>query len=457
MITTHAKLSILIKITLILSQLFVDVVVVFVVVADKNKMPQLTKVQESLNATLLIVALLCSAFCVVPESTVSSSSHAGLHRLFSDDYADFSSQDTSERVSSLDDMLKSLQKIVDAYYSAPIAAAAHVHHILDKGNVTDPILSLGYRPSSGFSVVEISVPVSLSKSIEDTVHSLMKAHPGDCIVTACLSFDILVERDGEVEQWRGEWSGEVDVHHSFMQLEGRLSRFRETAEPNYWIGFVVVWVAACCYSLSIRSTPALTVIYLIHICAAVSVAVAQFATGELDAACDARKLLVALSCCASCGAVSWYTLQRLPRVCIVQRALSAAATHLWWYVIGVAPIFFAFAVAGSVLFSSDDDHFGTIARSSVTLFCAIFGDSLLDIFTAMDELEDQWMWWFMSRAYFIGFLGLFITNILNVALSVMQDAVAVAEHKLDLQACSEVTNSQGRKTIPVDHLLDLLA
>ncbi|CUE70788.1 membrane-associated protein, putative [Bodo saltans] len=413
----------------------------------------MSKFRSIVTVGKLFLALVCSIFFVAPQATAFASVHSALTKLFSETYLDFSNQDLSMRLVSLSDMTTQIQSLVDAYFAAPSHSVGQIRHLIEGEGIQLPTLSIGYRPNAG-SIVEIKIPLEFNlDSAATAVGSVTKTHPGDCILTVNLRMSVIAETHVGLQVWDGEWSGTVDVHHSFMTLRGRFSQSKQEMQWTL-IGLSVAWIAVSAISWVIRSSLLDGAIGILHICAAGSCLL--FPLGTTDFMLDVSRLLVATACFASCNVLSWFTMQSiLPSVCIAQRALSTASGHLWWYVVGVAPIFFAFAVAGSILFAVDEKNFGTVSRSFVTLFCSVFGDSLIDIFTTMDEFSSSWTWWLTARFFFCCFLGLFITTILNVALSVMQDSVAVSEHKFILAQNS--SHQPVTKEVCVDKILDLLA
>jgi hypothetical protein len=403
------------------------------------------------NSGLLLLAVLSAILCVSPQTEESAGVRSALLKHFSETYVDFSRQALSVRLVSLDDLTSEFQKIVDAYFAAPSESAGEIRHLTNEKKLQLPVLSMGYRPSTGASIVEVSSPLEFgSSALSKAVNEFTKSHPNDCIVTANLEIFLVVQTTSGAQTFKGMWSGTVDVHQSFMRLQGRFWR----PELGYqWIMCAVAstWLAACSISWYFRDTFLEAAIAGLHMTAAGSCLLSALSIGNQDVS----KLLVAVACFVSCNVLSWFTMQSiLPAVCIVQRALTTASGHLWWYVVGVAPIFCAFAIAGSLLFSVDEVNFGTVPRSFVTLFCSVFGDSLIDVFTAIDEFNTNWVWWLSARLFFCCFLGLFITTILNVALSVMQDSVAVSEHRYIL---SQSASPPAARMIRVDKILDLLA
>lgn len=111
----------------------------------------------------------------------------------------------------------------------------------------------------------------------------------------------------------------------------------------------------------------------------------------------------------------------------IRRTLLVVGPRVGAYVVGVLPIFVGYALCGMALFGGHE-LFATLGDSCLTLFCALFGDSLIDIFTVIDQHSSVAMQW-IAKLYFVSFLVLFITNMLNIGLSVVQDAFAAAQRR----------------------------
>jgi hypothetical protein len=114
-------------------------------------------------------------------------------------------------------------------------------------------------------------------------------------------------------------------------------------------------------------------------------------------------------------------LQTSPRFYVLMKALGTALPHLGLYLVGVLPIFVGFAICGTAVFGGFTQTFSTLPNSMVTLFCVLNGDSLLQMFTTIDQTDFIPLRIF-SRVFLVSFLGLFICNVLNIALSIVQDS-----------------------------------
>ena len=135
-----------------------------------------------------------------------------------------------------------------------------------------------------------------------------------------------------------------------------------------------------------------------------------------------QTLLLGLSTMFSCLLLISF-LETSPKLYILMKVLSTALPHLMLYLVGVFPIFFGVAICGTAVFGGFTELFETLPKAMVTLFCALNGDSLLDIFSAIDQTDFAFLQLF-ARIYFCAFLGIFICNVLNIALSIVQDSYA---------------------------------
>jgi hypothetical protein len=70
-----------------------------------------------------------------------------------------------------------------------------------------------------------------------------------------------------------------------------------------------------------------------------------------------------------------------------------------------------------------NDTFGTVPRSMVTLYCLLNGDSVLQLFTEINQTSFFPLRLF-SRLFVMVFLAYFINNALNIALAIVVDAYA---------------------------------
>jgi hypothetical protein len=87
--------------------------------------------------------------------------------------------------------------------------------------------------------------------------------------------------------------------------------------------------------------------------------------------------------------------------------------------VGSAPLFFGFALSGTVWFGYIHQNFGEILNSLVTLMCLMHSDDLRNIFNRVFAI-DLWTR-FLSRIYLYSFQFIVFTIILNIFMVVLQE------------------------------------
>lgn len=160
----------------------------------------------------------------------------------------------------------------------------------------------------------------------------------------------------------------------------------------------------------------------------------------------ATTLFLGFSTMFSCLMLISY-LQTAPRFYVLMKALSTALPHLGLYLIGVMPIFAGFAICGTAVFGGFTVTFETFPNSMITLFCALNGDSLLELFTIIDQTDFPLLRLF-SRLFFASFLGLFICNVLNIALSIVQDSFT---HVKEVYEVCQFDHEETEKQLSREH------
>ncbi|KJE88457.1 hypothetical protein CAOG_00111 [Capsaspora owczarzaki ATCC 30864] len=95
------------------------------------------------------------------------------------------------------------------------------------------------------------------------------------------------------------------------------------------------------------------------------------------------------------------------------------------FIITALPVFLGFALAGVALFSELTELFGSLDSAAVTLFAVINGDSVLQVFTTLDEKAD-FTYRAIARVYMYTFCVLFITAIINVFIFIIEDGYRLA-------------------------------
>eukprot|EP00759_Apiculatamorpha_spiralis_P018523 PhF_6_TR24844/c0_g1_i1/m.34271/K04994/MCOLN3; mucolipin 3 len=109
-----------------------------------------------------------------------------------------------------------------------------------------------------------------------------------------------------------------------------------------------------------------------------------------------------------------------PSYYVLMKTMSRALPHLLLLLVGVVPIFMAYALCGVAVFGSYCPWFATLDQAIVTLFCVLNGDSIRDSFVALSQTDNYTMKFF-SRIYLYSFVCVFIYNVLNVTLTIVQD------------------------------------
>jgi len=102
-----------------------------------------------------------------------------------------------------------------------------------------------------------------------------------------------------------------------------------------------------------------------------------------------------------------------PRLALVTRTLSAASVDLCHFLIVFCAIFFAYALAGNVLFGREVDEFSHLERSILTCFSILMGDFNI---AAMDQ-TGRWL----MTLWFTTFMGLVLLTVLNMLLAIIMD------------------------------------
>jgi len=88
------------------------------------------------------------------------------------------------------------------------------------------------------------------------------------------------------------------------------------------------------------------------------------------------------------------------------------------FLLGVSPIFFGFALFGTIYFGNKIKMFGTVGSSMTTLFAIMNGDVVLDTFDAM-ELHGFHV---SGKMYLYSFISLFIYVVLNIFIAIVEEA-----------------------------------
>lgn len=134
-----------------------------------------------------------------------------------------------------------------------------------------------------------------------------------------------------------------------------------------------------------------------------------------------------------------------PRFYLMAQAMTTALPHLGMYLVGIFPIFFGYSMCGVAVFGGMSDNFGSVWQSMRTLYCMLNGDSLLDIYNTTNQSNFVVLRWFLYL-FMLTFLLVFIGNILNIALAIVQDSYT---HVCEVQQLEEAVRQKrpnARKT-----------
>lgn len=98
--------------------------------------------------------------------------------------------------------------------------------------------------------------------------------------------------------------------------------------------------------------------------------------------------------------------------------LKWGAPRVLQFVLGVSPIFFGFALFGTIAFGPQVKAFGSISQSMMTLFAVMNGDVILDTFDALDLHG----FGTLGKIYLYVFISLFIYVVLNIFIAIVEEA-----------------------------------
>lgn len=157
-----------------------------------------------------------------------------------------------------------------------------------------------------------------------------------------------------------------------------------------------------------------------------------------------RNLLIGTTFFCQC-VLALSHLSSSPEYNTILRVITFAVPDLCYFIVGIVPLFVGFALLFYVCFGSQTESgFGTISRSFQALFAASNGDSVLQLFTQINQAEYPAMR-IMSRLFFIMYLLYFCGHAQNVIMGIIQNAyVRVAEiHELQ-QTAKEAAEKKDR-------------
>ncbi|EQC37168.1 hypothetical protein SDRG_05394 [Saprolegnia diclina VS20] len=117
--------------------------------------------------------------------------------------------------------------------------------------------------------------------------------------------------------------------------------------------------------------------------------------------------------CATCVGY----LEHNPHFYSIVLTLRWGIPKVLYFLTGVSPIFFGYAVFGSIVFGDRVDGFGGLAQSCITLFSIMNGDIILDSFDAL-KLDFP----ILGAAYLYSFIALFIYIVLNIFIAIVEES-----------------------------------
>lgn len=88
------------------------------------------------------------------------------------------------------------------------------------------------------------------------------------------------------------------------------------------------------------------------------------------------------------------------------------------FLLGVFPIFFGYALFGTIYFGNKVEEFGSLSSSMITLFSLMNGDVIMDTFDAL-ELH---LFFASGKVYMYSFISLFIYVVLNIFIAIVEEA-----------------------------------
>ncbi|KAE9009125.1 hypothetical protein PR002_g15705 [Phytophthora rubi] len=88
------------------------------------------------------------------------------------------------------------------------------------------------------------------------------------------------------------------------------------------------------------------------------------------------------------------------------------------FLVGVSPIFFGYALFGTIYFGNKIQEFGTLSASMITLFSLMNGDIIMDTFDALDLHHFN----VSGKVYLYSFISLFMYVVLNIFIAIVEEA-----------------------------------
>ncbi|OQR97768.1 mucolipin [Thraustotheca clavata] len=109
-----------------------------------------------------------------------------------------------------------------------------------------------------------------------------------------------------------------------------------------------------------------------------------------------------------------------------------AVPKVLYFLAGVSPIFFGYAIFGSIAFGSRETRFSGLQQSCVTLFSIMNGDIILETFDAL-KLDFP----VIGAFYVYSFIALFLYIVLNIFIAIVEESYfATRSYKRSLEVLS---------------------
>lgn len=116
------------------------------------------------------------------------------------------------------------------------------------------------------------------------------------------------------------------------------------------------------------------------------------------------------------------------------------------FVLTALPIFFGFALFGTLNFSQYADRFSSLSGTFMTLFSVMNGDELHETFMALDHTFPSPL---ISEIYLYTFITFFLTSVLNVFIFIIEDGYHASKRG---RMCS-IATTHGVETTQYDQVI----
>ena len=102
---------------------------------------------------------------------------------------------------------------------------------------------------------------------------------------------------------------------------------------------------------------------------------------------------------------------------VLIRTLQRGVPKVGRFLVGVIPVFLAYAIFGVVYFGNYTERFGSITDSMITLFAVLNGDVIRETYLDIDVIQP-----FVGQVYMYTFICLFIYVVLNIFIAIIEEA-----------------------------------